>query len=205
MTRWDFLLSLGLSATFLGFVLSSDRPLSEADLPIAAAIPFGIALATGAAVAGNRLADGTKDDTYGAVLRTVDPSSQRTQRPYLIVSVTGVACSAPGTTHGSHGCAHFASRRIAASRSGLVASGERVSGSAGRDAEPIQHGDQKGHEREGRARRQMAALSFLGDRGEQLKDVVEYVLDPSGVRSMPDRSPVPRSCASRRATRDSAR
>lgn len=96
LTRWDFLLSIGLSVAFLGFVLSSDRPLSQANVPVAVAIPFGIALATGAAIAGNRLADGTKDDTYGEVLRAVDPDGKRTQRPYLIVSVTGILCAASG-------------------------------------------------------------------------------------------------------------
>lgn len=96
LTRWDFLVSLGLSAVFLAFVLSSDRPLTEANVPLVVAIPFGIALATGAAVAGNRLADGTKDDTYGEVLRAANPGGERTQRPYLIVSVTGIACAAFG-------------------------------------------------------------------------------------------------------------
>ncbi len=96
LTRWDFLASLGFGALFLAFALSSDRPLSEAAIPVAAAIPFGIALATGAAVAGNRLVDSTKDDTYGEVLRAVDPSGERAQRPYLIVSATGIACAAMG-------------------------------------------------------------------------------------------------------------
>lgn len=96
LTRWDFLGSLGFSALFLSVVLSSNRPLSEANAPLTVAIPFGIALAAGAAVAGNRLADGTKDDAYGEVLRTVDPTGQRAQRPYLVVSVAGVVCSVLG-------------------------------------------------------------------------------------------------------------
>jgi hypothetical protein len=97
LTRWDFLLSLGFSAAFLIFVFSSDRPLSEANVPVTAAIPFGVALAVAATVAGNRLADGTKDDTYGEVLRSLDPKGAGTQRPYLIISVVGVACAALGS------------------------------------------------------------------------------------------------------------
>ena len=93
LKRWDFIGSLVIAIGFLAAVFASDRPLDEAAGPLTAAITLGVALALGAAVASRWLGDSSKDETYGEVLRAIDPQGRRAQQPFMIVVAVGVVTS----------------------------------------------------------------------------------------------------------------
>lgn len=94
--HWDFLGSLSGAAVFLFFLLDSARPLPDEPGAVTAAIPLGLAVAVGAAVAARWLADRVKDDAYGEVIRVLDANESKAQRPYLVVTVAGIATTVGG-------------------------------------------------------------------------------------------------------------
>lgn len=93
---WEFVASLLVSVIFLVFVLSSDRPLEDAIGALYASVPYGIALAVAGLVASRWLTDRLKDDPYGELLRAIDPDESKSQDPFIVVIISGLATTLIG-------------------------------------------------------------------------------------------------------------
>lgn len=93
---WDAILSLVTAGVFVVVMLRSSRPLEDVRALIIASVPYGVAIATGAMVAGRWASDRIKDSAYGEVIRVLDPSEARMQRPTLTVALAGIATTVVG-------------------------------------------------------------------------------------------------------------
>jgi hypothetical protein len=84
---WDAVLSVVAGITMYAFLRSSTRELLDGKPYLTAAIALGSAVGIGWLVGSRWLTDHLNKDEYGEIVRTFDPDSKTTQRPYLFVAI----------------------------------------------------------------------------------------------------------------------
>lgn len=94
--NWDAVLALLIAGVFVVVTLRSSRQLEDVRPLLVASVPYGVVIATAAMVAGRWASDRIKDSAYGEVIRVLDPSEARMQRPTLVVAGTGMATTIVG-------------------------------------------------------------------------------------------------------------
>jgi hypothetical protein len=90
LVHWDAIVSVLLGVLFFVLVATSDAPLEDASSLIIAAMSLGGTVAFGSLVAGRWISDRMKDDTYGEVVRKIDPDESRAQLPFFMVAWAGL-------------------------------------------------------------------------------------------------------------------
>lgn len=91
--RWDSLAAFGLAALFVVLCVQSTEGLIDTTAVLGVAVALGVGISVGAAVAARWLTDATKGDSYGELLRAMDPAAHGMLTPPVMVALAGLGTS----------------------------------------------------------------------------------------------------------------
>jgi hypothetical protein len=94
--EWDAMLSVLAVSVFWMVTATSSRALEPVQSLFAAAVALGATVGFSAFVTGRWVSDRLAKDEYGTVIVAFDPDESETQRPYFIMSLTGLVTAAFG-------------------------------------------------------------------------------------------------------------
>lgn len=98
LLAWDLGLSLAAAVALAVGLFTSERDLEDTTSIVAAAIPYGIAIATASVVSLRWVTDRLKDSEYGRLVRAGDPEERAVSIPFYVVTGVGLLCSLLGLT-----------------------------------------------------------------------------------------------------------